>query len=74
MFVPDVKYLAFREESREQGRKLTVPIYEINQRMQTVLLFFPRKIQGSISRLTSRCDITQRFCGVKPVASTAVSR
>lgn len=47
MFVPDVKYLAFREDSREEGRKLTVPIGEINQGMLTVLLFFPRKLQRS---------------------------
>ena len=47
VFVPDVKYLAFREDSREEGRKLTVPIGEINQGMLTVLLFFPRKLQRS---------------------------
>jgi len=45
VFVPDVKYFAFRRESREEGRKLTVLICEINQWMPTVLLFFPRKFQ-----------------------------
>ena len=74
MFVPDVKYLAFREDSREEGRKLTVRIHEINQGMPTVLLFFPRK--GTVLLWDSATLIvdSQRFVEVNPVASTAVSR